>query len=97
MLVASSILPPHPIHSGAGLRLEAGDGVELLDRRGAEARQGAEDRALDLRHLGVLDGVDEGVLRLRRVVLQLLGRVLLAWGATGGGVAGVGVPIEVSL
>merc|ERR1719171_1418897 len=60
------------------LRLEAGDGIELLDRRGTEPSERTEDCTLDLRNLGVLDGVDEGVLRVRRVVLQLLRRVLLA-------------------
>merc|ERR550514_1599058 len=59
------------------LRLEAGDRVELLDRRRAEARERAEDRALDLGHLGVLHRVHERVLRVRRMVLELLRRVLL--------------------
>ena len=57
-----------------GLGLQAGDGVELLDRRGAQAGQGPEDRALDLRHLGVLHRVHEGVLGLRGVVLELVAR-----------------------
>ena len=51
---------------------------KLLDRRRTQPGQGTEDSALDLRHLSVLHRVDEGVLRLCRVVLQLLGRVLLA-------------------
>merc|ERR1719310_301647 len=61
-----------------GLSLQACDGVKLLDGRGTQAGQRPEDRALDLSHLRILDGVDEGVLRLGRVVLELLGRVLLA-------------------
>merc|ERR550532_637626 len=63
-----------------GLRLEAGNGVKLLDLRRSEARQGAEDGALDLRDLGVFHGIDEGVLRPRRVRLQLARGVLLAEG-----------------
>mmetsp|Transcript_66431 Transcript_66431/g.192510 ORF Transcript_66431/g.192510 Transcript_66431/m.192510 type:complete len:237 (+) Transcript_66431:2-712(+) len=61
-----------------GLRLEPGDGIELLDRRRAEAGQGAEHGALDLGDLGVLHGIHEGILRLRRVVLELFGGVLFA-------------------
>ena len=61
-----------------GLRLETGNRVELLDRRRAKPRQRAEDSALDLGHLSVLNGVHEGVLRVRGVVLELLRRVLLA-------------------
>ena len=62
------------------LGLQTRDGVELLDRRGAEPGQGPEHRPLDLRHLRVLHGVHKRVLRLRRVVLQLLGGVLFTEG-----------------
>merc|ERR1719428_326884 len=55
-----------------GLCLQARNGVKLLDRGGAQASQRTEDRALDLRHLSVLDGVDKCVLSLRRVILELL-------------------------
>lgn len=60
------------------LRLEPRDRIELLDRRGAEAGQGTEDRPLDLGDLSVLHRIHERVLRLRCMVLQLLRRVLLA-------------------
>ena len=63
-----------------GLRLEARDGVELLDGGRTQTRQRAEDRALDLSDLSVLHRVHERVLRLGRVVLELLRRVLLAEG-----------------
>jgi len=62
------------------LGLQTRDGVELLDRRGAEPGQGPEHRPLDLRHLRVLHGVHQGVLGLRRVVLELLRSVLLPEG-----------------
>merc|ERR1712072_1455545 len=42
-----------------GLRLEARDGIELLDGRSPQTRQRAEDRALDLGNFGVLDGINE--------------------------------------
>merc|ERR1719440_1463326 len=58
-----------------GLRLEAGNGVELLDRSSTEPRERAEDRALDLGHLRVLHGVHQRVLGVSGVVLQLLCRV----------------------
>merc|ERR1719235_2673976 len=59
------------------LCLEARDRVELLDSRRAKARQGAENRTLDLRHLSVLHSINQRVLRLCSVVLQLLRSVLL--------------------
>lgn len=59
------------------LRLQSGDGVELLDRRRAQAGERPEHRPLDLGDLGVLHSVHERVLGLRRVVLELLRRVLL--------------------
>merc|ERR1719272_2279331 len=62
------------------LGLQPRDGVELLDGRRAEPGERAEHGALDLGDLRVLHGVDERVLRLRRVVLELLRRVLLAEG-----------------
>merc|ERR1740123_890437 len=52
-----------------GLGLEARNRVELLDLRGAEPRQGAEDGALDLGHLGVLHSVHEGILGPRGMLL----------------------------
>ena len=61
-----------------GLRLQARDRVELLDRRGTEPGERTEHGALDLRDLGVLNSVHKGVLGLRRVVLQLAGGVLFA-------------------
>merc|ERR1719367_1459178 len=61
-----------------GLRFKPGDGIELLDCGCAQPRQGSEDGTLYLRNLGVLYRVHEGVLRLCRVVLQLLCGVLLA-------------------
>ena len=64
-----------------GLRLEACDRVELLDSRSAKPRERTKNRTLDLRNLCVLDGIHEGVLRVRGVVLQLLRRILLADGA----------------
>merc|ERR1719387_1791156 len=64
-----------------GLRLETRNGIELLDRGSTEPRQRPENSTLDLCHLCVLHGVDEGVLRLGRMVLQLLGSVLLTNGA----------------
>mmetsp|Transcript_1295 Transcript_1295/g.4015 ORF Transcript_1295/g.4015 Transcript_1295/m.4015 type:complete len:253 (+) Transcript_1295:51-809(+) len=63
-----------------GLRLQPRDGVKFLDGCCPEPRKGTEDRPLDLRDLRVLHGVHERVLRLRGVVLQLLGGVLLAEG-----------------
>jgi len=60
-----------------GLRLQASDRVELLDRRRAEARQRTEHGTLDLCHLRVLHRINERVLRLGGVVLELLRRVLL--------------------
>jgi len=62
------------------LGLQTRDGVELLDRRSTEPGQRPEHRPLDLRHLGVLHCVHQGVLGLRRVVLELLRSVLLAEG-----------------
>jgi hypothetical protein len=67
-----------------GLSFEAGDGIELFDLRGPESGEGAEHRALDFRDLGVLHRVNKGVLRPRRMLLELLRRVLLTeWGDLG--------------
>merc|ERR1719326_158776 len=60
-----------------GLGLKARNSIELLDGCRTEAGQGTEYRALDLRNLSVLHGIDQGVLGLCGVVLQLLGSVLL--------------------
>merc|ERR1719313_1929849 len=62
------------------LCLEARDRVELLDSRRAKARQRTEHCTLNLRHLGVLHGINQRVLRLRSVVLELLRSVLLSEG-----------------
>merc|ERR1719235_884309 len=43
----------------------------------ARKRQGAEDRPLDFRYLGILHRIHERVLSVRGVILQLLCRVLL--------------------
>merc|ERR1719353_1481828 len=59
-----------------GLRLKASDGVEFFDLGGPEPSKRAEHGALDLRDLGVLHSVYQGVLRPRRVLLELLRRVL---------------------
>merc|ERR1712196_552339 len=55
--------------------------VKLLDRRRAQTSKRAEDRTLDFRDLCVLDRIDQRVLRLCRVVLQLLCGVLLTEGS----------------
>merc|ERR1719323_245631 len=52
--------------------------IELLDGSGAEACEGTEDSALDLSHLGILHSIDQCVLRLCRMVLELLGGILFA-------------------
>ena len=49
----------------------------LLDRRRAEPGERAEHGALGLGDLGVIRGVGEHVLRLRRVVQEILRDVLL--------------------
>merc|ERR1719449_384329 len=56
-----------------GLRLETGNGIELLDGSSTKTGKGTEHSALDLRNFRVLDGVDEGILRLGSVLLQLVG------------------------
>mmetsp|Transcript_4854 Transcript_4854/g.10718 ORF Transcript_4854/g.10718 Transcript_4854/m.10718 type:complete len:217 (-) Transcript_4854:184-834(-) len=61
-----------------GLCLQPGNGVELLDCCSPQAGQCTEHCTLDLGDLGILDGINQGVLRLRGMVLQLLGSVLLA-------------------
>merc|ERR1719199_2022565 len=61
-----------------GLRLEASDGIELLDCGSAKACEGAEDRTLDLGHLSILHRIDKGVLGLGGVVLQFFSGVLLS-------------------
>merc|ERR1719231_2237545 len=58
-----------------GLCLQTRNCIELLDRCCSEASQGTEDRTLDLCNLCVLDSIDDSILRLRRVILQLLGGV----------------------
>merc|ERR1719158_1136376 len=55
-----------------GLRLETGNGIELLDGRGAKTGQGTEHSALDFRNFRILDGVDKGVLSLGSVLLQFM-------------------------
>merc|ERR1719399_1916784 len=54
------------------LCLKARDRVELLDSRRTKTRERTEHRALDFRHLGVLYGINQRVLRLGSVVLELL-------------------------
>merc|ERR1719506_2714671 len=61
-----------------GLSLQTCYGVKLLDLCRPQPCQRAEDASLDLRHLSILDGVDEGVLRPSSVVLELPGCVFLA-------------------
>merc|ERR1719198_1886918 len=41
------------------LRLKPRNRIKLLDCRSTQTRESSEDRSLDLRHLGVLDGVHE--------------------------------------
>merc|ERR1719171_1221262 len=60
-----------------GLSLKARNRVEFFDSRCAKARKRAEHCTLDLRHLGVLHGINQRVLRLCSVVLELLRSVLL--------------------
>merc|ERR1719160_387405 len=60
------------------LRFKACDRVKLLDRCCAETGQCTEHSALDLCHLRVFHGVNQGVLRLGCMILELFGRVLLA-------------------
>lgn len=47
-----------------GLRLESGNGIELLDRRSSKSGQSSEDRTLDFRDFRILDSIHERVLRL---------------------------------
>merc|ERR1719160_780516 len=60
------------------LRFKACDCVKLLDRCCAEPGQCTEHSALDLRYLRVFHGINQGVLRLGRVILELFGCVLFS-------------------
>eukprot|EP00405_Crypthecodinium_cohnii_P052009 CAMPEP_0206599102 /NCGR_PEP_ID=MMETSP0325_2-20121206/44994_1 /ASSEMBLY_ACC=CAM_ASM_000347 /TAXON_ID=2866 /ORGANISM="Crypthecodinium cohnii, Strain Seligo" /LENGTH=165 /DNA_ID=CAMNT_0054110139 /DNA_START=87 /DNA_END=584 /DNA_ORIENTATION=- len=61
-----------------GLRLEASNGVELLDGSSTEASQGSEDSPLDLSDLSVLHCINQGVLSLRSMILQFFGGIFLS-------------------
>ena len=61
-----------------GLGLEAGNGIEFLNRGSTETGKCTEDRTLNLRNFRILNRIDEGILRLGGVVLELLGSVLFA-------------------
>merc|ERR1719265_847328 len=60
------------------LRLQASDGIKLLDCCSTQPGQSPEDCPLNFCHLRVLHGIYQCVLCLCCMVLQLLGRVLFA-------------------
>merc|ERR1719161_1843178 len=67
------------------IRSSTGNSVERLELVSLDwclifmkTRQCAKDCSHDLCHLGVLDSIDESILRLCCVILQLLGSVLFA-------------------
>merc|ERR1719262_1174866 len=61
-----------------GLCLQTSNGVKLFDGCRTQASQCAEHSALDLCDLGILHGIDQGVLSLCCVVLKLLCCILFA-------------------
>merc|ERR1719440_1117873 len=61
-----------------GLCLQSGNGIELFDGGCTQTGQSAEDCALDLCNLCILDGVDKGILGIGGMILKLLGGVLFA-------------------
>merc|ERR1719326_1864771 len=61
-----------------GLRLEACNGIELLDRRSTETCKSPENSTFDLRDFSVLNSVHQGILGLGRMVLKFFSCVFLA-------------------
>merc|ERR1719443_2678322 len=60
------------------LRFQPRDRVELFDRRRAQARESTENSALNFSDFRVLHRINEGVLRLRGMILELLRGVLFS-------------------
>merc|ERR1719428_1969433 len=62
------------------LRLETSNGIKFLYGCGTQTRQGPENCTFDLCDLGVLHGIDKGVLRLCSMVLEFLRCIFLTKG-----------------